>query len=297
VRAATQRPFAINFFAPTTDPASPGDAAAMLRYLSVWHERFHLPAPELPQTAAESFTATLDTVCELMPAVVSFTFGVLPQEAMRRLKSAGIFVMGTATTTSEAVELERLGVDAVIAQGFEAGGHRGSFATQRATGMVGLMALLPQVADAVRVPVVASGGIMDGRGIVAAKALGAAAVQMGTAFLVTRESGAPRGYKEAVLAAGDESTLLTQAFSGRMARGIENRFMQEMQEAGVDPLAYPWQNALTRGLRKAGVEADRPEVLSLWAGQAAGMSREQSVSELVDSLEREIRDAVRALRN
>jgi nitronate monooxygenase len=191
--------------------------------------------------------------------------------------------------------LERSGVDAVIAQGWEAGGHRGSFAAERETGSVGLMALLPQVVDAVRVPVVASGGIMDGRGIVAARAMGAVAAQMGTAFLVTRESGAPRAYKEMVLRAKDESTVLTRAFSGRWARGIENDFMREMKDAEVEPLEYPWQNALTRGLRKAGIDAGRMEVLSLWAGQAAGMGRELGVRELVDVLEREMRETLSGL--
>jgi nitronate monooxygenase len=214
---------------------------------------------------------------------------------MRELKSRGIFVIGTATTVREAKLLADSGVDAVVAQGAEAGGHRGSFAAASGFGAVGLMSLLPQVVDAVRVPVIASGGIMDGRGIAAALALGAAAVQMGTAFLVTRESGAPACYKQRVLASTDESTTFTQAFSGRTARGIENRFMKEMAGAGVRPLPYPWQNAMTRPLRKAGAAAGNAEVLSLWAGQGSAMAVEQSVQQLVDSLEAGLRRSLESL--
>lgn len=191
VRAATDRPFAINLFAPTADSEHPGDAAAMLEFLSVWHARFGLPPPALPEQSSEPFNAMMGLLLELKPPVVSFTFGLLPPDVMQQLKARGIFVIGTATTVREAVLLASAGVDAVVAQGAEAGGHRGSFSTKRGAGDVGLMALLPQIVDAVPIPVIASGGIMDGRGIAAAFALGAAAVQMGTAFLVTRESGAP----------------------------------------------------------------------------------------------------------
>jgi nitronate monooxygenase len=136
---------------------------------------------------------------------------------------------------------------------------------------------------------------MDGRGIAAALALGATAVQMGTAFLVTRESGAPDCYKKRILTSTDESTVLTSAFSGRVARGIKNRFIEDMNGAEIAPLPYPWQNALTRGLRKAGAAAGDSEVLSLWAGQGSALASEQSVQELVDFLDSSLRDAVQAL--
>lgn len=295
VRAATDRPFAINLFAPTADPEHPGDAAAMLEFLSVWHGRFGLPPPALPEQSAEPFNAMMELLLELKPPVVSFTFGLLPPDVMQQLKARGIFVIGTATTVQEAVLLASAGVDAVVAQGAEAGGHRGSFTAKRGAGDVGLMALLPQIVDAVPIPVIASGGIMDGRGIAAAFALGAAAVQMGTAFLVTRESGAPASYKKRVLESNDESTVFTAAFSGRVARGIENQFMEAINRAGIAPLPFPWQNALTRSLRKAGAAAGDSEVLSLWAGQGSPLARERSVQELVDFLETGLKEAVQAL--
>lgn len=294
VRAATDRPFAINLFAPTADPDHPGDPAAMLEFLSRWHAKFGLPAPAIPEQSSEPFRATIDLLLELNPPVVSFTFGLLPEDVMRDLRSRDIFVIGTATTVQEAVLLASAGVDAIVAQGAEAGGHRGSFAAKRGAGNVGLMALLPQIVDAVHLPVIASGGIMDGRGIAAVLALGATAVQMGTAFLVTSESGASACYKKRVLESNDESTVFTTAFSGRAARGIENRFVEEMNRAGIVPLAYPWQNALTRPLRKAGIAADDSEVLSLWAGQGSPLAAERSVQELVDSLEAGLGKAVQA---
>lgn len=296
VRAATDLPFAINLFAPTPDPEHPGDAASMLQFLSGWHASFGLPAPALPEDASEPFDAKMDLLLELNPPVVSFTFGLLPPDVMYALKSRDIFVIGTATTVQEAVLLSSAGVDAVVAQGAEAGGHRGSFRANRGFGAVGLMALLPQVVDAVHIPVIASGGMMDGRGIAAALALGGAGVQMGTAFLVTRESGAPVCYKKRVLESNDESTVFTSAFSGRAARGIENRFMKATNQAGVAPLPYPWQNALTRPLRKAGAAAGDSEVLSLWAGQGSPLARERSVQQLVDFLDAGWKEAVRALR-
>lgn len=295
VRRATDRPFAVNLFAPTADPDHPGEAAAMLNFLSPWYAKFGLASPQLPDRPSEPFELLIDLLVELRPPVVSFTFGLLPANAIHAFKSQNIFTIGTATTVQEAVLLETSGVNAVVVQGVEAGGHRGSFAATRGSGMVGLMALLPQVVDAVRVPVIASGGIMDGRGIVAALALGAIAVQMGTAFLLTLESGAPKCYKDRILASDDESTILTSAFSGRMAKGIENGFIKDMRRAGVNPLPYPWQNALTRSLRKAASEAGDSEALSLWAGQGSALASEKSVEGLVDSLEVSLRDVLRSL--
>ncbi len=281
VRARTNRPFAINLFAPTIDPPRPDNADKELDRLRRWHTRFGLPEPTLPATASESFPTLLQAILTLQPDVVSCTFGLFPEDAITRLKAVGAYLMGTATTVNEAVLLERAGFDAVIAQGFEAGGHRGSFVSSKSPGLIALIALLPQVVDAVSVPVVASGGIMDGRGIAAALALGASAVQMGTAFLVTRESGAPQCYKDKVISASDDATVLTSAFSGRLARGIANGFTKDAEELGAEPLPYPWQNALTRPLRKAAIANGDPEALSLWAGQGAGLSKEQSVSELI----------------
>jgi nitronate monooxygenase len=200
-----------------------------------------------------------------------------------------MLLMGTATTVDEAVSLEGAGVDAIVVQGSEAGGHRGTFREPFEAGMIGTLALVPQVADAVAVPVVASGGNMDDRGIVAALALGASAVQMGTAFLTCHEASIPQAYKDAILAAPEHATHFTRAFSGRPARGIANRFMTEMEaaSAGDDILPFSLQNALTRPLRTAAAKQARAEYLSLWAGQGLRLARAQSASELVARLARE----------
>jgi nitronate monooxygenase len=184
------------------------------------------------------------------------------------------------------VTLEKAGVDAVIAQGGEAGGHRGTFAAEFQAAMIGTMALVPQVVDAVGVPVIASGGIMDGRGVAAALALGASAVQMGTAFLTCAEAGIPEAYKQAILMAHEHQTRVTRAFSGRPARGIVNRFMQEVERAGAPEgvLPYPFQNRLTRPLRNAAARQNRAEFLSLWAGQGVRLARRQPAADLVARL-------------
>jgi nitronate monooxygenase len=157
------------------------------------------------------------------------------------------------------------------------------------------MALVPQIVDAIQAPVIASGGIMDGRGIVAALALGASAVQMGTAFLTCAESGAPEVYKQAVLEAADDSTELTRAFSGRWARGIRNDFMVQSQQSGSEPISFPWQNELTRVMRNAAAKRGDKELLSLWAGQGTRLARRMTVAQLMAALEAEIQQTRLAL--
>ena len=190
-----------------------------------------------------------------------------------------MFVIGTATTVEEAVALEAAGVDAIVAQGSEAGAHRGTFAVAFEAAMIGTMALVPQVVRAVGIPVIASGGIMNGDGIAAALSLGASAVQMGTAFLTCHESGAPESYKQAVLGTREHQTRVTRAFSGRPARGIVNRFMEEVESVAGAILPYPLQNALTRPLRASAAKQDRSEFLSLWAGQGLRLARRESAAD------------------
>jgi nitronate monooxygenase len=247
--------------------------------------------------AADSFGEQLAAALEAGASVFSFTFGILPASAVAAVKARGMFLVGTATTVDEAVALEKAGVDAVVTQGAEAGGHRGSFAAEFEVAMVGTISLVPQVVDAVRVPVIASGGIMDGRGIAAALALGAQAVQMGTAFLVCDESGVPDAYKDAILKAREHETRLTRVFSGRPARGIVNRFMTEVERtAGPGAvLPFPFQNALTRPLRSAAARQGRAEFLSLWAGQGVRMARRRPAAQLVAQLAGETDAAVRRL--
>ncbi len=212
------------------------------------------------------------------------------------MKRRGILVIGTATTVEEGRALEAAGVDAIVAQGSEAGGHRGSFLTPpEAPPLIGTLALVPQLVDAVTLPVIASGGVMDGRGVAAALALGASAVQLGTAFLTVEESGASAAYRAALLAAADDATTVTRAFSGRPARGLRNRFIAEVEEAGVPIPPFPLQNALTRPLRNAATAAGAAEAMSLWAGQAAALARRESTAALVGRLVTEAADVLRSL--
>ena len=287
VRELTQKPFAVNLFAPSAREALTGNVESQIRLLAPIHQRLGLGSPVLPKQVNEPFQELVELLISLHISIVSFTFGILPKDTLERFKAEGAYLMGTATTVGEAKLLQSAGVDAVIAQGSESGGHRGSFSSSSPS-LVGTMALVPQMVDALQIPVIASGGIMDGRGIVAALALGASAVQMGTAFLTCAESGAPEVYKQAVLDAADDSTALTRAFSGRWARGIRNEFMEQSEQAESEPISFPWQNALTRDMRSTAAKTGEKELLSLWAGQGTRMARRMAASELMAALESEI---------
>jgi len=304
VRARTDRPFGINLFVPEGSlPDDIATGAAMAR-VAPFYEELGLPRPEPPSLVARDFDAQLDAALGGGASLFSFTFGMLPVSALRKVQTRGLTLAGTATTVDEAIALDRAGIDIVVAQGSEAGGHRGSFAepvdaAAFERGMIGTLALVPQIVDAVRVPVVASGGIMDGRGIAAALALGASGAQLGTAFLTCEEAGVPDAYKQAIMDAHEDQTRMTRAFSGRPARGIVNRFMREV-EAPWWPqqfsiLPFPLQNALTRPLRAAAAKQGRAEFLSLWAGQGVRMSRRMKAADLVATLVRETEAAIASL--
>ena len=293
IRRLTDRPFGVNLFAGGAESSDGADPAPMLAFLARRHKELGLPPPSLPAVAAHPFGSQFDATLAAGPPVFSFTFGIPGPDALAQLKARGIVVLGTATTVAEARRLEAAGVDAIVAQGSEAGAHRGTFDGPFEAAMVGTMALVPQVVDAVSVPVIASGGIMDGRGIVAAQALGAGGVQLGTAFLTCREAGIPDAYKAAIRAARDDVTAITRAFSGRPARGIVNEFMREVQEHEGAILPFPLQNALTRPMRTAAADQGDTRFLSLWAGQAAALARDLPAGELVRQLVREVA-AVRA---
>ncbi|UTW50587.1 nitronate monooxygenase [bacterium SCSIO 12827] len=297
VRSQTNRSFGVNLFAPQPVPPLPADAETTVAAVQRAGADVGAPQAALPDAMTDPFEKTFPVALESGAKVFSFTFGLISSEAVAALQARGTFVMGTVTTPAEAVAMERLGVDAVVAQGAEAGGHRGTFVGSFEAAMIGTLALVPQVVDAVSVPVVASGGIMDGRGIAAALALGAQAVQMGTAFLTCDEAGTPECYKAAMLSAQPEQTRITQAFSGRFARGIENRFMAMMEGDGAEaaPLPFPWQNALTRPMRTAAAKAGDPGLLSLWVGQGVGLSRRQTAAELMARLAEETDAAISRL--
>jgi nitronate monooxygenase len=269
-----------------------GDLSDIRRKLEPYYAELGIPLPVSIAAQPFDFEAQLAAALGCGAQIFSFTFGSLVAETVQRVQSRGFFVMGTATTVDEAKALASSGVDAIVAQGAEAGGHRGSFLAAFDASLIGTMALVPQIVDAVPVPVIASGGIMDGRGVLAALALGASAVQMGTAFLTCEEAGVPEAYKQALLSAREQETRITRAFSGRPARGIANRFMQEI---GDDVPPFPIQNQLTRPLRNAAVKAGRAEYLNLWAGQGVRMARRQSAAQLMAKIEVELEQSIRAL--
>jgi nitronate monooxygenase len=299
VRAQTSRPFGMNLFAPVPVPDPPADPQPALERVAPYFAELGLPPPVIPQRTHDSFNEQLTSVLESGASVFSFTLGILPKDVIETVKGRGMFLIGTATTVEEAMALEKASVDAIVTQGSEAGGHRATFSADFDAGLVGTISLVPQVVDAVAVPVIASGGIMDGRGIAAALALGASAAQLGTAFLTCDEAGVPEVYKKAIIKAREDETRLTRAFSGRPARGIVNRFMMELEgsDSAGAILPFPLQNQLTRPLRSAAAKQGRAEFLSLWAGQGVRLARRRAAAQLVECLALDTETIIRRLTN
>ena len=285
VRAATNGTYNVNFFVhkePALDDAS---GEAMRARLEPYYREFDLgPVPAAVPSNPSFDKALLDAVLAASPPIVSFHFGLPAPDTMQAVKASGAVILSTATTVAEAKHLEDAGVDAVIAQGFEAGGHRGTFQASFEAGCVGTLALVPQIVDALSVPVIASGGIADGRGIAASLALGALGVQMGTAFLTCPESAAHDVYRHALVKAADDETRITSAFSGRPARGLENRYIRDMATYQKTLPDFPINNTLTGPLRKASAEAGKEDFMALWSGQAAALSKSLPAAELVETL-------------
>jgi nitronate monooxygenase len=248
--------------------------------------------PAAPRATSTPFDEQLEAILATDASIFSFTFGVLPPDLPAEVKNRGMLVAGTATTVDEAIALEASGVDAIVAQGSEAGAHRGTFGASFESSMIGTVALVPQIVDRVGIPVIASGGIMDGRGVAAAMALGAEAAQLGTAFLTCPEAGIPDAYKRAILDAAEHQTRVTRAFSGRPARGIVNRLMDHLDRDPGAILPFPLQNSLTRPLRTAAADQDRAEYLSLWAGQGVGLARQLPAAQLVELIAAETSQAI-----
>lgn len=288
IRSLTSRPFNVNLFVLDQPRPTESELSRAHGLLAPFRASLGLGPASTPQEFCENSREQVAALLELAPPVVSFTFGVLDGETVSRFKRAGCLVIGTATTVAEAQAWESAGADFVCAQGAEAGAHRGTFLGDFEQSCIGLMALIPQVAAAVKRPVIAAGGIMDGRGIAASFILGAQAAQLGTAFLSCPESGIHRAWKQALLDARDDSTRLTRAFSGKYARGIVNEFMERMRPFEKDVPSYPVQNALTGELRQAAAKLNRPEFMSLWAGQGASMSRPMPAAQLVKTLADEL---------
>lgn len=284
IRGLTDKPFAINLFAPTSARKYSDDEIKLsLNSLNYFRRQLHMQdLNEIEIKPSASFEDKLSVLIDEKIPVFSFTFGILPAELLRKISAKGIRIIGTATTVREAKALEKSGVDAIVAQGMEAGGHRGTDLgiTDIKDALIGTMALVPQVVDAVSIPVIASGGIMDSRGIRAAFALGATGVQMGTAFLCCPESGIHPVHRERLLSSNDESTRLTNVFTGRMARSIKNNFLIEMEKNNLPILDFPVQSALVKDIREAAQKQNNSEYMSLWSGQASALCEAKPAAEL-----------------
>jgi nitronate monooxygenase len=283
--AATDRPIALNVWLPFDDDVHPSQREfdGYVENVRPYFEQLHLPLPERPERYLPSFDEQLDAVLEARPAVFSTVFGVPSIDVIDACHARNILVVGTATTVDEAKALDAGGVDAIVASGMEAGGHRTSFLRPAEDSLVGTMALVPQVVDAVSVPVIAAGGIADARGVAAALTLGAAAVQLGSVFLATDESAASPVHR-AALRERSGHTVLTRALSGRLARGIPNRITQ-LSPDRIAP--FPVQNWLTGRFRPTAAERGVSDLMSLWAGQASPLIRHTDARTLVESLARD----------
>jgi nitronate monooxygenase len=287
IRALTAKPFCLNFFVLETPQPDPAEVAKAVEWLKpLWSS---LGWTELPTPAkwCEDFAAQFEALIELRPAVASFTFGIPSAEQIQRVHGAGIVVIGTITHAEEAVAWQSRGADAVIASGTESGGHRGTFIGAQEAATLETFELLPTIVAAVDIPVIAAGGIMDGADIRRALGLGARAVQMGTAFLVTDEAAIHPAYKARLLS-GEGSTRLTRSFSGRYARGIENGFMRRMEQVEAQVPAYPIQNALTGPIRAAAAKSGDTELMSMWAGAEFARARPMPAGRLVELLASEL---------
>ncbi|KZZ84916.1 NAD(P)H-dependent flavin oxidoreductase [Bacillus sp. SJS] len=284
IKKNIQQPYAVNLFVPEHPEAPQSDIQNAFEALRVFRDELHIKEdPPTFNEGTSKYEEQIEMVLKEKVPVCSFTFGMPAKHMIKELKNNGSIVIGTATSVMEAILLEEQGVDAIVAQGSEAGGHRGTFSGPPTHHMLGLMSLIPQICDFVKIPVIAAGGIMDARGYRAALCLGAQGVQMGTAFLTAFESAAHPAYKEAVLNAREDQVVVTDAFSGKEARGIKNQFIYEMENE-TRILPYPLQNDLTKTIRKAAAEQNNAEYMSLWCGQSPRLSRSQSVESLVQSI-------------
>lgn len=289
IRELTNKPFGVNVFIPEKPEVDDEKIKQSNQLLKPIRKKLKLSDPPvISRTSTDLFLEQIKVILDYNVPVCTFTFGLPEREIIEQLKNHHITIIGTATTVKEAIIIEEEGMDIVVVQGSEAGGHRGSFATSFENSMIGTISLIPQVADHVHIPIIAAGGIMDSRGILAAMVLGAKAVQMGTAFLTCDESGANNLHKERILNSTEDETTITSAFSGKPARGIRNEFITLMK--GNEHLLpdYPIQNQLTQDIRSEASKQLDSEWMSMWSGQSPRLSKKTSAHDLIKSIVWEI---------
>jgi len=303
IRELTNRPFAMNLWIPLAGEGDlrlrPDEFAASMNRLKPYYDALGLAEPEFRDTFMPRFDDQIEALLDARPPVLSFVFGIPSREILSALRQRAIKTIGAATTVDEACALEEAGVDLIVASGSDAGGHRPSFLESAEKSLTGTFALIPQVVDAVDTPIVAAGGIGDGRGVVAALVLGAEGAQLGTVFLATHESGASEAHKAELVSESARYTALTRVFSGRLARGIRNRFVEEMSSYERELPPYPIQSWFTRSIRGAADRAGRAEYLPLWAGQSAALGHRRpaatTFAALVEDTEHLLRSPVSPL--
>ncbi len=292
IRSLTSKPFAMNLWVSVEDEgARTSDEKAFNRSLAplaVHLAALWAPRPTYKPYSPIRFEDQARVLLDAKVPVFSFIFGIPPKEVLDECRTNRIVTIGTATTPEEGAALQEAGVDAIVATGFEAGGHRGSFLRAAEDSLTGTFSLVPQIVDRVNVPVIAAGGIADARSVIAALALGAEAVQIGTAFLACEESGAGVLHREALRGRKAGRTALTKGFTGRLARGIHNRLIEELNKPGTEILPYPLQRGLVRSLSIAAEAAGRSDLLPLWAGQSANLSTCTDVLAFLTSLVEEV---------
>jgi len=288
IRVLTDKPFAVNLFIPGKYYATAEQTQQVCELIQQSCVELNIKINPVTEPYLSSFEEQLSVIVKERVPIFSFTFGIPDPSWIAHLKSNGIVLIGTATTLTEAHALEEQGIDMVVAQGSEAGGHRGTFLGPVENALINTQSLLSQIVNQIKIPIIAAGGIMNGQGIVDALRLGAQAVQLGTAFLSCPESGIHPAYKQALLTMDWDNTVLTRAFSGKLARGIKNKFIARMDAHQAHILDYPIQNALTRDMRKEADKQSNIDFMSLWAGQSARLSRGISAAQLMHQLVSEV---------
>lgn len=287
VKSLTNKPFAVNLFVhpipSNIDQQAFTDMQQFLTEFAADNEIAYVP-PVYDMLKFNNYHQQTDLLLSEKIPVVSFTFGIPDDEFIAALKNRGVRLIGTATCVEEALLLDNKFVDVITAQGSEAGGHRGTFITEGIPPMIGTMSLVPQIVDAIRRPVLAAGGICDGSTMMAAMMLGAQGVQVGSAFLVCNESSAPNAHKHRIQNAPARDAILTKSFSGRWARGIENKLMRAISSSGLPTLPYPYQQSLTASIRSFAQQKDITDFATMWAGQSASKAVRKPAAAIFQTL-------------
>lgn len=288
IRSLTPHPFAVNLWVSDHDQGglelTKAEFDRIFRIFEPYFQEFDIQRPEPPSYFHHSFEEQFEALVEANPPVFSFVFGVPRSEILRECRRRGIVTIGTATSIAEARMLDEAGVDLIVATGFEAGGHRVSFLAPAEDSLMGTFALTQLVSDRVKAPVIAAGGIADGRGLRAAQALGAQMVQIGTAFLACEESGTTPEHRAILLSDKAQQTTLTRSFTGRLARGISNRWTEDMKAHINELPPFPVQSWFVSHLKSAAIKAGRTDVLPLYGGQIAPNLRHRTASALMESI-------------